>query len=76
MFRTQNLTPGKIFFSEQQNLFPQHVSRAAKLGNLCIRNNVSYFSQAFIFLQRFRAVLCKITGGLRNDGNDGNAIKQ
>ena len=61
MFRTQNLCPGsknafdskqkQFLFSEQQNLFPQHVSRAAKLGNICIRNNVSAtmflsFSQA------------------------------
>ena len=37
------LTPGENIFllSEQQNLFPQHVSRAAKLGDICIRNNVS-----------------------------------
>ena len=51
MFRTQNLCQGnknvfdstaKTFFvSELQNLFPQHVSRAAKLGNICICNNVS-----------------------------------
>ena len=30
-----------FLFPEQQNLFPQHLSRAAKLGNSCIRNNVS-----------------------------------
>ena len=30
-----------FLFSEKQNLFPQHVSRAAKLGNICIRINVS-----------------------------------
>ena len=52
MFRTQNLCPGsknvfdsmaKTFFvSEQQNLVSaSHVSRAAKLGNICIRNKVS-----------------------------------
>ena len=53
MLRTQNLCPrSKYVFdlklkhflvSEQQNLFPQHnyVSRAAKLGNICICNNVS-----------------------------------
>jgi len=34
------LTSGKNI-SEQQNLFPQHVSLAAKLGNICVRNNVS-----------------------------------
>ena len=52
MFRTQNLCPGSknvfdsrqkhFLFSEQQNLFPQNMfPRAAKLGNICIRNNVS-----------------------------------
>ena len=35
-----------FLFSEQQNLFPQNVCRAAKLGNICIRNNVSKFRQA------------------------------
>ena len=50
MIWTQNLCPGsknvfdsmaKTFFvSKQQNLFPQHVSRTAKLGNICIHNNV------------------------------------
>ena len=49
MFRTQNFCPGSknvfvsrqkhFLFTQQQNLFPQHVSRAAKLGNICIRNN-------------------------------------
>ena len=54
MFRTQNLYPKtKMFLTSGKNifcfravkLFPQHVSRAAKLGNICFRNNV--FSQAF-----------------------------
>ena len=37
------LTPGKnIFCFEAEKLVSAtHVSRAAKLGNLCIRNNVS-----------------------------------
>ena len=29
-----------FFVSEQQNLFSQHVSREAKLGNICVPNNV------------------------------------
>ena len=52
MFRTQNLCLGSksvfdsrqkhFLFNEQQNLFPQHMfPRAAELGNICIRNNVS-----------------------------------
>ena len=51
MLRKHNLCPGikyvfdlkkkNVLVSEQQNLFPQHVSRAAKLGNICVRNNVS-----------------------------------
>ena len=51
MLWTQNLCPrSKYVFdlkqkhflvSEQQNLFPQHVSRATKLGNICVHNNVS-----------------------------------
>ena len=59
MFRTQNLCPGsKNVFDSSQKLFcfraakfvsPTHVSLAAKLGNICIRNNVSQFSQALIF---------------------------
>ena len=61
MFRTQNLCPGsknvfllpaKTFFVFRAAKFVSatHVSRAAKLGNICIRNNVSQFSQAFILL--------------------------
>ena len=34
------LQPKTFFVSEQQNLFPQHVSREAKL-EICVRNNVS-----------------------------------
>ena len=51
MFRTQNLCPGgKNVFDSMANIFcfraakfvsATHVSRAAKLGNICIRNNVS-----------------------------------
>ena len=47
MFRAQNPGSKNIFdsgqkqfwFSEQQNFL--HISRAAKLGNICISNNVS-----------------------------------
>ena len=51
MFRTQNLCPGgKNVFDSMANIFcfraakfvfATHVSRAAKFGNICIRNNVS-----------------------------------
>ena len=51
MFRTQNLcsgsknvfTPDKTFFVFRAAKFVSatHVYRAAKLGNICIRNNVS-----------------------------------
>ena len=51
MFRTQNLYPGsKNVFDSRQKHFcfraakfvsATHVFRAAKLGNICIRNNVS-----------------------------------
>ena len=52
MFRTQNLCPGsKMFLTPDKNIFglmsskicfPQHMfPRAAELGNICIRNNVS-----------------------------------
>ena len=44
------LTLGKKIFVFRAAKFVSatHVSRAAKLGNICIRNNVSQFSQAFI----------------------------
>ena len=61
MFRTQNLCPrGKNVFDSMANIFcfraakfvsATHVSRAAKLGNICIRNNVSKFSQALMDLE-------------------------
>ena len=52
MFRTQNLCPesSKCFWLQAKTLFvfraakfvsATHVSRAAKLGTICIRNNVS-----------------------------------
>ena len=52
MFRTQNLCPGSknVFDSMAKTFFvfraakfvsATHVSRAAKLGNICIRNKVS-----------------------------------
>ena len=52
MFRTQNLCPGSknVFDSRQKHFFvfraakfvsATYVSRAAKLGNICISNNVS-----------------------------------
>ena len=52
MFRTQNLCPGSknVFDSMAKPFFvfraakfvsATYVSRAAKLGNICIRNNVS-----------------------------------
>ena len=52
MFRAQNLCPGSkiVFDSRQKQIFnfraakfvsATHVYRAAKLGNICIRNNVS-----------------------------------
>ena len=45
MFRTQNLCLGSknVFDSMAKTFFVSatHVSRAAKLGNICIRNDVS-----------------------------------
>ena len=52
MFWTQNLflTPDKNFFRFRaaKSVSAIHVFFAAKLGNICIRNNVSKFSQAFM----------------------------
>ena len=68
MFRTQNLSPGgKNVFDSMANIFcfraakfvsATHVSRAAKLGNICIRNNVSATIGLFI-REKIRRVLCK-----------------
>ena len=46
------LLPAKTFFVFRAAKFVSatHVSRAAKMGNICIRNNVSQFSHAFILL--------------------------
>ena len=43
------LTPGKNNFCFRTAKFvsARYVSRAAKLGNICLRNNVSWFRQAF-----------------------------
>ena len=43
---------------KQQNLFSQHVSGAAKLWNVCLRNNVSWFSQTLRRL--FHVILFKL----------------
>ncbi len=56
MFRKQNLCPGSknVFdlrqkhfcFREAKFVSETYVSHVAKLGNICVRNNVSQFSQA------------------------------
>ena len=60
MLRTQNLCPGsKIIFDSRQKNFcfraakfvsVTHVSRAAKLGHICIRNNL--YATMFLSLAR------------------------
>ena len=62
MFRMQNLCPGtKMFLTSGKSIFcfraakfvsATHVYWAAKMGNICISNNVSKFSQAFIIISK------------------------
>ena len=68
MLRLQNLCPGSnnVFDLRQKHvLFPSSkicfcnicFARTAKLGNICLGNNVSYFSQAFRLTAPFTGAL-------------------